>query len=544
MENTLTDANTRTKLSQKQLKLMCLFAFYAFVFLLIEITVNNRAAVLWGQDKVIFVYAVGLLFTAAGYISFTFSQRWQTGERGRKLLLLLSGGLSVAGLAGLLLTDSFWSVAAGWLCLFVFGFVASAIYYYAACGFAGSPYTGRCIGVSMTAAVVCQYFTMNHLPFGQYSVMTVAVISLAVIGLLVWKPPAEWFFEEPLPYERNPAVFPREALWAVGMVFFMTLGFALSDECVTELDAKGMLNVASWPRLFYGAGLIAAGWLADYKRRRYLYMLTAAVFSLAILSAALLLPGLYNFSMSVMYFYSGFYVLFLTTAFFDLAPKTKEPYLWAGMGRIVRSVTTAIMVFPAERLMGAFGVYGVLGGNALAVMIVLWLSWYVNESKRQMETAALIEKKSLLAADAATVEANCKAEEDLRMARVLAVARLGVAQATAAKAMVALEEAESARDEMEKQLIRLQEGSDLRLGLKQFASLHELTPRESEVMELLLTKDATTKELAKELLISERVCQRYITAIFDKTGCSSRVGLLLFFYGQSVKKNVEGHSAG
>ena len=65
---------------------MCLFAFYAFVFLLIEITVNNRAAVLWGQDKVIFVYAVGLLFTAAGYISFTFSQRWQTGERGRKLL--------------------------------------------------------------------------------------------------------------------------------------------------------------------------------------------------------------------------------------------------------------------------------------------------------------------------------------------------------------------------------------------------------------------------------------------------------------------------
>lgn len=43
--------------------LILLFAFYGFVFLLTEITVNIRAAELWGEGSVLGVYAVGLVCT-------------------------------------------------------------------------------------------------------------------------------------------------------------------------------------------------------------------------------------------------------------------------------------------------------------------------------------------------------------------------------------------------------------------------------------------------------------------------------------------------
>ena len=52
------------------------------------------------------------------------------------------------------------------------------------------------------------------------------------------------------------------------------------------------------------------------------------------------------------------------------------------------------------------------------------------------------------------------------------------------------------------------------------------------MLELILSKEGTGKELAKELLISERVFQRYLTSIYDKTGTNSRIGLILYYYVQ------------
>ena len=48
-----------------------------------------------------------------------------------------------------------------------------------------------------------------------------------------------------------------------------------------------------------------------------------------------------------MYLYSGFYVIFLTVVFLDFALKSRYSALWAGMGRIVRSLTVAATVLPA-----------------------------------------------------------------------------------------------------------------------------------------------------------------------------------------------------
>ena len=94
------------------------------------------------------------------------------------------------------------------------------------------------------------------------------------------------------------------------------------------------------------------------------------------------------------------------------------------------------------------------------------------------------------------------------------------------------EEARNALDNSRAQVQALQESQDKAPKLQNFAELHELTPREKEVLELILSKEGTGKELAKELLISERVFQRYLTSIYDKTGTNSRIGLILYYYVQ------------
>jgi len=54
-----------------------------------------------------------------------------------------------------------------------------------------------------------------------------------------------------------------------------------------------------------------------------------------------------------------------------------------------------------------------------------------------------------------------------------------------------------------------------------------LTRRESEVAHLV-TEGLTNREIAKKLLLSEHTVKNYIFRIFDKTGVSSRVALVLY----------------
>lgn len=524
-------------ITYKNCRLACLFAFYTFAFLLTEITVNMRAAVLWSESSVLGVYAGGLVCTGSGYIVYTFVQRNITNEKYRKFALLMASIVATMGIGVLLFTSGTIAIPAGWLALFCMGFLAAAIYYYMSCALLNNNYTGRIIGISMFLAVVLQYAVMN---FFKGEILILMVLSLSVAGIcsLIWNPLGDWCFEDALPYEQNPPTVPQAGIVAAIMVALMTFGFAFSDECVTFLDSKGELNVAAWPRLFYGAGLLIAGYLVDIGKRRYIYMITGIAFSLALLSPALLVPKFYNASMSVMYLYSGFYVMFLTTAFFDVAPKTSEPWLWAGMGRIVRSFTTAAVIFPADLVMSRFGIWGVIFANALATIGILLLVAYVNEQRRQAETKKLVKENEIRIA---RMDAVAKEELELAVSVVRQEAlkaeeraqqRFDMAQSTARKALMELEEARNALDNSRAQVQALQESQDKAPKLQNFAELHELTPREKEVLELILSKEGTGKELAKELLISERVFQRYLTSIYDKTGTNSRVGLILYYYGQ------------
>lgn len=97
--------------------------------------------------------------------------------------------------------------------------------------------------------------------------------------------------------------------------------------------------MTSWPRLCYLAGLLLAGFLADIRKRAFMPVITLCVLMLSNMAIFFLSdPRHYQLNLSILYFYSGFYVVYFTVLFLDLAPGTRWPLLWAGMGRLCRSL--------------------------------------------------------------------------------------------------------------------------------------------------------------------------------------------------------------
>ena len=63
-----------------------------------------------------------------------------------------------------------------------------------------------------------------------------------------------------------------------------------------------------------------------------------------------------------------------------------------------------------------------------------------------------------------------------------------------------------------------------------FCEKYALTKREREVLERLLVSDESVQEMADALFISKRVLQRHTEALYEKTGCRTRIGLINLYY--------------
>lgn len=68
-----------------------------------------------------------------------------------------------------------------------------------------------------------------------------------------------------------------------------------------------------------------------------------------------------------------------------------------------------------------------------------------------------------------------------------------------------------------------------RLRFQRFALKHDLSPREKEILSLLLTKE-TTASIAKQLFVSESTVKFHVHNLLQKTGCKSRKELTELFY--------------
>ena len=451
------------------------FALCFFAFQLTEFTVNDRADVLLGAEWVNAVYSAGIACTALGFLSFPVLRRIFAGERKRKAVMCTVGLISVLTSFALLTTSSKeLFLVSSFFALLTYGHIGSNIYYSFSMMFSGSAYTGRVIGISMGCAVLLQFAVQNLLVTDAAFIASI-IISVAVMVFFVVKPPKDWMFENPLPYSSENKTYKKEAYILIAATLFMSLVIGFIDGIVVAKHAEGSLSVSSYARLFYAFSLPAAGFTADFKNRKYLSIATVCTLFISTISTALISDAnTFFWGTELMYTYSGFYVVFFTVSFIDLAPRTKSPELWAGMGRIIRSITAALTAIPVVVVFEQFGSVVLIAGSCIfSVMTLLVLFKNISVSLFSQQASA----------EKASAEKVSEENESLSQEQII----------------------------------------------KNYSEHYGFTPRETEVFEKLITTEDGVQEIADSLYVSRRVLQRYIAAIYEKTNTKSRIGLFQSF---------------
>lgn len=430
------------------------FALCFFAFMLAEAAVNARAAVLLGPERVNAVYALGLICTGLGFLSFSLLRRLVRREQGRKYAAFLAGALCVASAVLFLTTRqvALFSLCAG-VCLFSCGHIGGCVYYNHAMTFQGSRCAGKATGTGMALAVLLQFLIQSVIPL-EAIFLTSMIVSILLVVLLVSRAPRDWVLADPLPYSAGNETPRRSALILLSAVTLMSLVSGLIDGVITAFHSAGTYDIYQSVRLFYALGLALAGWAADLRERRLLPLATACFILLSSISTALLSTPAGHFAgVALMYGYNGFYVIFLTVLFCDFAPRTTRPELWAGLGRAARCFTVAV--------------------------VVPFMPWLYENWGSTMLTVA-----------------NC----------LLSVAVLLVLLPWIGRNMTK----EPSEQRSPEELIRL------------FCTEYELTPRERDVLQMLLNLEISTLEIAERLGISQRMVQRYIASICEKSGARDR----------------------
>lgn len=343
----------------------------------------------------------------------------------------------------------------------------------------GSSFAGRVIGFSAAAATLLQFTVQNFLYAD--TVFTVSILlclcALILTAVLLRRTLPR---TSPAPQGNKPQARRGEAAVLIAAVFIMSLVIGLNDGIITALHAQGQMDIASYPRLFYALGLVFAGFIADYKKRRYMPLATVCTMLFSTVAVFFLSnPAMYELNSMLMYFYSGFYMLYFTVSFIDLAPGTGAPELWAGMGRVLRGFATACIALPSVRMFSAWGDMPILLLSctfSAAVLILLSLSGHLVITRYPEPPQSTVCTERFRISD----------EE----------------------------------------------------RLKAFSEKYALTPRESEVVAHITSGGQNLQKTAEEMYLSRRTLQRYLTSVYIKTGTKSRVMLVRLYLGSTDENSL------
>ena len=432
------------------------FACQFILFQLTEFLVNDRAAALLGPEKVNAVYSAGLFSTASGFVLFAFLSRRIGSVSVRRALLVCMGAaylLSAVCMARAAQPPAF--VIGALTALLSAGYLGGTVHWLLASALRDGRYTGRATSAAIAVGIGLQYLAQNLLPMpAALAVWLAAAVFAVSFG---YRCPDGGLSADP-PARCGPEALPRRRLFVlIAAVILMSMIISLDDTICVTFHAQGSVNLFGVPRLFYAGSVLLAGFLADRKGRAYLPLATVCVvlisgFAFAFLSR----PDTYWINACLLYVYSGFYVEFFTVMFLAAAPRSGCPELWAGMGRIARSYTLAIVTVPFIWLFDAFGVVPMMVLSTIfsvGCLVLFFASGMLSPARS--DEAAPSNPRSL-------------------------------------------------------------EG---------FAQKHRLTPRETEVLERLLTTDDDLQGIADSLYISRRMVQRYVSSIYEKTETKTRLGL-------------------
>lgn len=443
------------------IKVIMLMAIFTFIFLGIEYLFVDMISLLVSENTVVLSQNYVLGMSCLGFVLYPLYNRYFKGLS-RRICIGISAIIIVALITIIYLHPTYLITLITGLILFLFlGGLGGVTSYKAICILPNQKYLARCVGISYMIGIILQFINNNFVSLPLIENIVLDIFMGILMFILTTIP-------NTLNHHLDVLNVKKERQICGGLlillVFMMSCVFSTLDNAVTLLHATGEVSIEEFPRVLLALSGLLGGIIFDSKDRRFMSMIMYCVMLLSTICIVVLkyseslLIGLLIFYMT-----SGFFVVFFTASFMEIASYMKFPDLWAGLGRAVNNLAAVILSRSSLVLINS-------QGNLMVVVLVICLFVIVTiiASTYSLQRKVLIEK---------------------------------------------LGESKIALFSKEEKLLKIKEQ-------------YTFTPREIEVFEYLTSTEDSVQDIANNMYISKRTLERYISSIYKKTGVKSRIGLL------------------
>ena len=327
----------------KTLRAALLFGAFMYAQLVILRACNAAGRGFLSDDRQAWVYCLLQVPVIAGYLLHAVLQP----RLSPKFYAALSAGalgLCAMGAFGLLFASPaslFYLIAAG-VTVFLLGWGCGAVYLKLS-ALMGRAFAGFGVTGGYAAAVALQFVTQLQWTLRPAAAALLA-LSFALLAVFFTEKAPEPQAEADLSAEASP-VSRRRLLRTAAVTAAFLLFTAYYTGYIHHLQVAsgyGEYNVYTWPRLLLIPVTLLFGWLGSVKDGRLLPVGTLCVVATAFLNTALIGRETYALNMCLYYIALGAVVAYYHLAFLRPASRTKNPALWAGMGRLLDSATVVL----------------------------------------------------------------------------------------------------------------------------------------------------------------------------------------------------------
>lgn len=464
-------------INQTRMNVICVLALFNFLFLGTEYLFDNMMAHVTDSENVVLAQSYILGASVIGFLLFPVLNRIIKIQV-NSILMFSASVISVICLFLIQQHMSYGSILiSGCIVFILLGIGGSGIHYLAVCVLGKTSYLARTVGVAYAFGLLIQFLN-NNLVNNDTVESVVLSVFLMLWVILIVRLVGDRTIGEGNRNERKEKkdihVLQHPLLAGVLMliiVLLMTCIFATLDNVVTLFHAEGSVDIGQWPRMLLAVSGLLAGVLFDIRKHRYMHIIMYCITLLSVICVLIIENGgPFLVGLIVFYLSAGFFVVFFTTGFMDLSCRMNVPQLWAGIGRAANNLCAV--------LIGSISLTVVKMGNSLLISIIA-LSIFALLSIAMFIYSTLYKNETVT--DGKEVSQDTEKAADLRFER--------------------------------------------------FAECFALTPREQDVLKVLLVSDDNVQDIAEQLFISRAALYRHITSLNEKTETKSRIGLIQFYYG-------------
>lgn len=361
----------------------------------------------------------------------------------------------------------------GLLLFLLLGIFGSAVFYKSMCLLENDKYLARLVGISYMIGILLQFANNNIVHSEMIEAVILSAFLIVLVALLIKSKPMGENASAQAGDEKVSDNFegsPKGAtlgLLLILLVVLMTCIFSTLDNAVTLSHTAGTMDIGQWPRIFLAFSGLIAGFVFDINNRKFMNHIMYCVMILSTICIAVIeFAGPFLTGLIIFYMSAGFFAVFFTTAFMEFARYTKMPELWAGIGRAVNNITAAVITGGSLALLSSDNSIAII-----TIMLILFVAVSIVIAIYTYKHKVFMEE--ILTNDILTIDDNER--------------------------------------------------------LQTFSEEFSLTSREAEVFALLVNTEDSIQAIAESLYVSRRTLERHISAIYEKSGVKSRVGLIRLY---------------